>query len=145
MKRVAVTGLGAVTPLGLDVPSTWRAALASESGVDWITAFDASAFPIRIAGEIKDFDPTTVASPKEARKLERCVLIALGSAREALADGGLTDFDPDRVGIIYGSAIGGIIGICEQHDVLRERGWDRMSPSFLPNVLVDTPSGQIAI
>jgi 3-oxoacyl-[acyl-carrier-protein] synthase II len=145
VRRVAVTGLGAVTPLGLDVPSTWRAALAGESGVDWITAFDASDFPIRIAGEVKDFDPGAFASPKEARKLERCVLLALGTAREALDDAGLTDFDPDRVGIIYGSAIGGIIGICEQHDILRERGWDRMSPSFLPNVLVDTPSGQIAI
>jgi 3-oxoacyl-[acyl-carrier-protein] synthase II len=142
---VAVTGLGAVTPLGLDVPSTWRAALAGESGVDWITAFDTSDFPIRIAGEVKGFDPTTIASAKEARKLERCVLLALATAREALDDGGLADFDPDRVGIIYGSAIGGIIGICEQHDILRERGWDRMSPSFLPNVLVDTPSGQIAI
>ncbi len=145
MGRVAVTGVGGVTPLGVDIPSTWRAALAGESGIDWITAFDASEFPIRIAGEVKGFDATTVATPKEARKLERYVLMALGSAREAVADAGLDDFDPDRVGIIYGSAIGGIIGICEQHDVLRERGYDRMSPSFLPNVLVDTASGQIAI
>ena len=145
MKRVAVTGVGAVTPLGVDVPSTWRAALAGESGIDWITAFDPSEFPIRIAGEIKGFDATTVASAKEARKLERCVLIALGSSREALADAGLADFDPDRVGIIFGSAIGGLNGICEQHDILRERGWDRIAPSFIPNVLVDTPSGQIAI
>jgi 3-oxoacyl-[acyl-carrier-protein] synthase II len=142
---VAVTGVGAITPLGLDAPSTWRAALAGESGVDFIKAFDPSDFPVRIAGEIKDFDPTTVASAKEARKLERCVLIALGASREALADSGLTGFDPDRVGIIYGSAIGGVIGIVEQAEILRERGWDRMSPSFIPNVLVDTPSGQIAI
>jgi 3-oxoacyl-[acyl-carrier-protein] synthase II len=145
MKRVAVTGVGAITPLGLDAPSTWRAALAGESGVDWIQAFDPTGFPVRIAGEIKDFDPTTVASAKEARKLERCVLIAVGSSREALADAGLEDFDPDRVGIIFGSAIGGVIGIVEQSDILRERGWDRMSPSFIPNVLVDTASGQIAI
>jgi 3-oxoacyl-[acyl-carrier-protein] synthase II len=145
MGRVAVTGVGGVTPLGVDIPSTWRAALAGESGVDFITAFDPSGFPIRIAGEIKGFDATTVASAKEARKLERCVLIALGSSREALADAGLTDFDPDRVGIIFGSAIGGLNGICEQHDILRERGYDRISPSFIPNVLVDTASGQIAI
>jgi 3-oxoacyl-[acyl-carrier-protein] synthase II len=145
MKRVAVTGLGAITPLGLDVPSTWSAALAGESGVDWIQAFDPSDFPVRIAGEIKGFDATTVASAKEARKLERCVLIAVGSSREALADAGLNGFDPDRVGIIFGSAIGGVVGIVEQSDILRERGWDRMSPSFIPNVLVDTASGQIAI
>ncbi len=145
MGRVAVTGVGGVTPLGVDIPSTWRAALAGESGIDFITAFDPSGFPIRIAGEIKGFDATTVASVKEARKLERCVLIALGSSREALADAGLSDFDLDRVGIIFGSAIGGLNGICEQHDILRERGYDRISPSFIPNVLVDTASGQIAI
>jgi 3-oxoacyl-[acyl-carrier-protein] synthase II len=137
--------LGAITPLGLDVPSTWRAALAGESGVDWIQAFDPSDFPVRIAGEIKGFDATQVVSAKEARKLERCVSIAVGCSREALADARLSGFDPDRVGIIFGSAIGGVIGIVEQSDVLRERGWGRMSPSFIPNVLVDTASGQIAI
>jgi 3-oxoacyl-[acyl-carrier-protein] synthase II len=145
VKRVAVTGLGAITPLGLDVPSTWRAALAGESGVDWIQAFDPSDFPVRIAGEIKDFDATQVVSAKEARKLERCVTIAVGASREALADAGLNGFDPDRVGIIFGSAIGGVMGIVEQWEILRQRGWDRMAPSFIPNVLVDTASGQIAI
>src|SRR5262245_24950725 len=145
MKRVAVTGIGAITPLGLDVPSTWRAALAGESGVDFIEAFDPSDFPVRIAGEIKGFDPAQVVSPKEARKLERCVTIAVGASSEALTDAGLNGFDPDRVGIIFGSAIGGVVGIVEQSDILRERGWDRMSPSFIPNVLVDTSSGQIAI
>src|SRR3954454_1514707 len=144
-RRVAVTGLGAITPLGLDVPSTWRAALAGESGVDFIKAFDPSDFPVRIAGEIKDLDPTQFVSAKEARRLERCVRTAVGASREALTDSGLTDFDPDRVGIIFGSAIGGVIGIVEQWEVLRQRGWDRMAPSFLPNVLVDTASGQIAI
>src|SRR6476659_3445952 len=145
MRRVAVTGVGAITPLGLDAPSTWRAALAGESGVDFIQAFDPSDFPVRIAGEIKGFDATQVVSPKEARKLERCVSIAVGASREALADAGLNGFDPDRVGVIFGSAIGGVVGIVEQWDILRERGWDRMAPSFIPNVLVDTSSGQIAI
>src|SRR5215510_8251770 len=145
MRRVAVTGLGAITPLGLDAPSTWRAALAGESGVDFIEAFDPSDFPVRIAGEIKGFDPAQVVSPKEARKLERCVTVAVGASREALADAGLNGFDPDRVGIIFGSAIGGVIGIMRQHDILRDRGPDRVSPNFLPNILVDSPSGQIAI
>src|SRR6184192_4809374 len=145
MRRVAVTGVGAVSPLGLDAPSTWRAAVAGESGIDWIRAFDASEFSVRVAGEVKDFDPLQVASPKEARKLERNVLFALGAAREAMADANLNGFDPNRVGIIFGSAIGGVTGIVEQAEVLRERGSDRVSPNFLPNVLVDTASGQLAI
>jgi beta-ketoacyl-acyl-carrier-protein synthase II len=145
VKRVAVTGVGALSPLGLDAPSTWRAALAGESGIDWIKAFDASDFPVRIAGEVKDFDATQVASPKEVRKLERNVLLALGASREALADARLNGFDPNRVGIVFGSAIGGVTGIVEQAEVLRERGADRVSPNFLPNVLVDTASGQLAI
>ncbi len=145
MTRVAVTGLGAVTPLGLDVPSTWAAAVAGESGIDWIHAFDASEFPVRIAAEVKDFDPSAVASPKEVRKLERNVLLALGAAREAITDADLNGFVPERVGIIFGSAIGGLPGIVEQQEVLRERGADRVSPNFLPNVLVDSASGQIAI
>src|SRR2546423_2307593 len=145
MRRVAVTGLGAVTPLGLDAPSTWRAALAGESGVDFIRAFDPSEFPVRIAAEVKEFDPTAVAAPKEVRKLDRNVLLALGAGREALADAGLNGFDPARVGIVFGSAIGGVIGIMEQSEIMRERGPERVSPNFLPNVLVDSASGQLAI
>jgi 3-oxoacyl-[acyl-carrier-protein] synthase II len=145
MGRVAVTGVGVVSPLGLDAPSTWRAAQAGESGIDWIKAFDADGLPVRIAGEVKDFDPLAVASPKDARKLERNVLFALGAAREALADSGLDGFDPTRVGIVFGSAVGGISGVEEQAEIMRERGPDRVSPSFLPNILVDTASGQLAI
>jgi 3-oxoacyl-[acyl-carrier-protein] synthase II len=145
MRRVAITGLGAVTPLGNDVPSTWRAAVAGESGIDWIRAFDASEQPVRVAAEVKDFDATQVASAKVARKLERNVLLSLGAAREALRDSGLNGFDPTRVGIVFGTAIGGVSGVLEQEDVRRERGADRVSPNFLPNVLVDSASGQLAI
>ncbi len=145
MKRVAVTGLGGVTPLGNDVPSTWRAALAGESGVDFIRSFDPSEFPVRIAAEVKGFDPTTVASPKDVRKLDRNVLLALAAAKEAMADARLDGFDPARVGIVFGSAIGGFLGIMQQSEVLRERGPGRVSPNFLPNVLVDSASGQLAI
>jgi 3-oxoacyl-[acyl-carrier-protein] synthase II len=145
MRRVVVTGLGAVTPIGNDVESMWRAALAGESGVDFIRSFDASGYPVRIAAEVKDFDATTVASPKEVRKLDRNVLLALGAAREAMEDAGLNGFDPARVGVVFGSAIGGFLGIMEQHEVLNERGPDRVSPNFLPNVLVDSASGQLAI
>ncbi|HEY8628699.1 MAG TPA: beta-ketoacyl-ACP synthase II [Gaiellaceae bacterium] len=145
MRRVAVTGLGAVTPLGNDVPTMWEAALAGRSGIDWIRSFDASEFPVRIAAEVKDFDATTAASPKEVRKLDRNVLLALGAAREAMGDAGLNGFDPTRVGVVFGSAIGGFLGVMEQHEVLQERGPERVSPNFLPNVLVDSASGQIAI
>jgi 3-oxoacyl-[acyl-carrier-protein] synthase II len=100
---------------------------------------------VRIAAEVKDFDPSGVASPKEVRKLDRNVLLSLGAAKEAVADAGLNGFDPARVGIVFGSAIGGFIGIMEQSEVLRERGPERVSPNFLPNVLVDSASGQLAI
>src|SRR3954469_25095485 len=146
MRRVVVTGLGAVTPIGADAPSTWRAAVAGESGIDFIRSFDASGFPVRIAAEVKDFDPTQVASAKDARRLDRNVLLSLGAAREAVADAGLDGaYSPDRVGILFGTAIGGIMGIVEQVDVLRERGPGRIAPTFIPNVLVDTASGQLAI
>ena len=145
MRRVCVTGLGAITPIGNDVDSTWRAATEGQSGIDFIRSFDASGFPVRIAAEVKDFDPISVAPPKEARRFDRNVLLALGAAKQAIADSGLNGFDPARVGVVFGSAIGGFLGIMEQGDVLRERGPDRVSPHFLPNVLVDSASGQLAI
>jgi 3-oxoacyl-[acyl-carrier-protein] synthase II len=145
MRRVAITGIGAVTPLGNDATSTWEAALAGRSGIDEIRAFDASEWPVTIAGEVKDFDPTAVVSPKEARKLDRNVLFALSAAKEALADAGVNGFRPERVGVVLGSAIGGFTELMRQADILRERGPDRVSPSFIPNVLVDAASGQLAI
>ena len=125
MRRVAVTGLGAITPVGNDARSTWNAAVAGESGIDWIRAFDADGLPVRIAAEVKDFDPAGLAHPKELRRLDRNVVLALGAAKEALADSRLNGFDPHRVGIVFGSAIGGFIGIMEQAETFRERGADR--------------------
>jgi len=145
MRRVVVTGLGAVTPLGLDAQTTWDAAIAGTSGVDWIRSFDASEFPVRIASEVKGFDPAAVVGPKDARRLERNVVLAVAASREAWADAGVEGVDPSRAGIVVGSAIGGVIGILEQDGIRRERGHDRVSPWFLPNVLVDSASGQIAI
>src|SRR5881398_428369 len=99
MRRVAVTGLGAVTPIGNDAPSTWRAAVEGRSGIDFITAFEPDGLPVRIAAEVKDFDPAGVASPKEVRKLDRNVLFALAAAHEAVADAALDGvYDSDRVG-----------------------------------------------
>jgi 3-oxoacyl-[acyl-carrier-protein] synthase II len=138
--------MGAVTPLGNDLPTTWRRLLAGESGVDRIQAFDPSPFPVQIAAEVKgDYDPTGAAAPKELRKLDRNVLFALSAAKEAVTDAGLNGFDPERVGVVVGNCIGGFNELMRQYDVLRERGPDRVSPTFLANVLVDSASGQIAI
>jgi 3-oxoacyl-[acyl-carrier-protein] synthase II len=145
MRRVVVTGLGAVTPLGPDARSTWEAAVAGRSGVDWIRSFDAREFPVRIAAEVKGFEPEAVVGPKDARRLERNVVLAVAAAREAWADAGIDGIDPARAGILVGSAIGGVTGVLAQNEVLGERGHTRVSPWFLPNVLVDSASGQIAI
>jgi 3-oxoacyl-[acyl-carrier-protein] synthase II len=145
MRKVVITGIGAVTPIGNDARTTWEAALAGRSGIDHIRAFDASEAPVTIAGEVKDFDPEGLASPKELRRLDRNVLFALAAAKEALDDAGSNGFRPDRVGIVLGSAIGGFIELMRQADILRERGPDRVSPNFIPNVLVDSASGQLAI
>ena len=145
MRRVAITGVGAVTPIGNDAKTTWEAALAGRSGVEEIRAFDAGAVPVGIAGEVKDFDPTGLAPPKELRRIDRNVLFALSAAKEALADAGVNGYDPGRVGVVVGSAIGGFNQLMEQYDILKERGPERVSPVFLPNVLVDSASGQLAI
>ena len=145
MRRVVVTGLGAITPVGNTAPETWRAAVAGESGIDFIRAFDADGLPVRIAAEVKDFDAAGLAPPKELRRFDRNVVLALGAAKEAVGDAGLNGFDPYRVGIVFGSAIGGLIGIVQQANTLRDRGPDRISPHFIPSVLVDSASGQLAI
>ena len=147
MRRVAITGLGAVTPLGNDLPTTWAGLTGGRSGIAEIQAFDASDFPVKIAGEVKDYDPTGAAAPKEMRKLDRNVLFALTAAKEALADADMNGhrYEPERLGVIVGNCIGGFNELMRQHDVLRERGPDRVSPTFLANVLVDSASGQLAI
>jgi 3-oxoacyl-[acyl-carrier-protein] synthase II len=141
-----ITGMGAVTPLGNDLPTTWRRLVAGESGVDRIRAFDPSPFPVQIAAEVKEsFDPTGAAAPKELRKLDRNVVFALCAAKEALGDASLNGFDPERTGVVVGNCIGGFNELMRQYDVLRDRGPDRVSPTFLANVLVDSASGQLAI
>ena len=145
MRRVAITGVGAVTPVGNDAKATWEALLAGRSGIDFITQFDASEFPVRIAGEVKDFEPTDHVSVKTARNVDRAVVFAIAAAREALADAGMNGYDPARVGVVVGCCVGGVNQMTEQWEVLKERGWNRMSPFFLANFLVDSPGGLLAI
>ena len=145
MRRVAITGVGAVTPLANDAKSTWKALLEGRSGIDVIQAFDPSPFPVTIAGEVKDLETAGLVPPKEMKRIDRNVLFALAAAKEALADAGANGYQPERVGVVVGSCIGGFNQLMQQHEVLRERGPDRVSPTFIQNVLVDSASGQLAI
>jgi 3-oxoacyl-[acyl-carrier-protein] synthase II len=145
--RVAITGLGAVTPLGLDVPSTWQALLAGQSGIGPITHFDASGMRCQIAGQLKGFDPEAAIGRKDARRTDRFVQMAIVAAHEALADASLTIDDGNRteVGVMVGSGIGGIETLVEQINVLQTRGPDRVSPFLVPMFIVDLIAGEIAI
>ncbi len=145
--RVVITGLGLVTPLGLDVPTTWEALIAGRSGVGPITHFDASEYPTRIAAEVKDFDPDALFGRREARRMDRFTQFAMAAAGQAIEDAGLTvtDSNAHRIGAIIGSGVGGIISIVEQIEVLRTRGPRRVSPFLIPMMLSDTAPGQVAI
>src|SRR5260370_3015851 len=146
MKRVVVTGVGAVTPVGRDAPSTWAAMLEGQSGVGKIALFDATEFPVQIAGEVKGFDATGRIEPKELRRMDRYCQLGLVAAQEAFADAGMTKNGLlDEVGVIFGSAAGGLGVFLEQQRILQERGLKRVSPTFIQNMLTDTASGHIAI
>ncbi len=120
--------------------------MAGRSGIDFISTFDTGGFPVRIAAEVRGFDPAAVVGPKEARRLDRNVVMAVAAATEAAEDASLEGaYEPARVGVLFGTAIGGLFGIVEQHSILLERGSDRVSPYFIPSVLPDAASGQIAI
>lgn len=146
-RRVVVTGLGAVTPVGNDVPTTWNALVEGRSGVARITQFDPSPFSVQIAGEVKDFNPTDYLEPSEARRMDRCVQFAVVAAMQALKDANLqvTEENAERFGAVIGSAVGGIKTLLENQRILEERGPRRVSPWFLPMMVPDTPAGQIAI
>jgi 3-oxoacyl-[acyl-carrier-protein] synthase II len=145
MERIAITGIGSVSPVGLSTDEAWEALLSGRSGIAEITQFDASDMPIRVAGEVKGFDPVAVAGAKEARRMDRNVLLALSAAQQAADDAELKVEDPTRAGVLFGTAIGGFHTMMEQHEILRDRGWDRVAPWFLPQCLPDVASGAIAI
>jgi 3-oxoacyl-[acyl-carrier-protein] synthase II len=144
MQRIAITGIGSLSPVGLSTDEAWEALLAGRSGIAEITQFDASDMPIRVAGEVKGFDPVAVAGAKEARRMDRNVLLALAAAQQAADDAALAVDDPSRAGVLFGTAIGGFHTMMEQHDILRDRGWERVAPWFLPQCLPDVASGAIA-
>ena len=146
-RRVVVTGLGAITPVGNDVATTWRALQAGVSGATNITKFDASSFPVRFACEVKGFDPLKTMDRKEAKRADQYAQYAVAASVEAMADAGLTPgkYDVDRTGVIVGSGIGGLKSFEEQHDVYRERGASKISPFFIPMFIADIAAGVVSM
>jgi 3-oxoacyl-[acyl-carrier-protein] synthase II len=146
-RRVVVTGVGLVSPLGVGTEATWEGLIAGRSGIGPITRFDASDSPVRIAGEVKGFYPGLVMEPKEARKYDTFIHYALAASDMALAMSGLT-ITPEnatRVGVVIGSGIGGLPWIAENHSTLLEKGPRRVSPFFIPGSIVNMPSGLVSI
>jgi 3-oxoacyl-[acyl-carrier-protein] synthase II len=145
--RVVITGLGAVTPLGNSVPEFWRAVCEGRSGVGPITRFDPKRLDVRIAAEVRGFDPLKVIEKKELKKLDLFIQYALAAGVEAVEDAKI-DFsrvDPERAGALVGSGIGGILSILEWHRVLLDKGPGRISPFFIPSLIVNMASGQLSI
>jgi 3-oxoacyl-[acyl-carrier-protein] synthase II len=146
-RRVVVTGLGAVTPVGNTAPESWANLLAGCSGIDTITLFDTTAFSVRIGGEVKNFRAEDHIASKDLRHMDRSAKFALVAAKEAVADAALElpAACPERVGVIFGTAAGGVEKVLTQQQILLERGPDRVSPMFLPHFLPDATSGLVAI
>jgi 3-oxoacyl-[acyl-carrier-protein] synthase II len=147
-RRVVVTGLGAITPIGNDVATAWRALLAGVSGAAPITKFDATSFPVRFAAEVKGFDPLQYMDRKEAKRADPYSQYSIAAAVQAMNDAGLRSLngiDPDRVGVILGSGIGGLKSFEEQHDVYRELGQSKISPFFIPMFIADIAAGLVSM
>lgn len=147
-RRVVITGLGVVTPIGNNVKDYWENLLAGKSGIDYITKFDASEFSVRFAGEVKNFNPEDYLEKKELRKIEDFVVYGVAATQEAIKDAGLDDgnkFDPTRAGVMVGSGIGGLRSMEEQHKVLLSRGPRRINPFLITRMIVNMAAGYIAI
>ena len=146
-QRVVITGLGALTPLGHTVAATWSELLAGRSGIDHIARFDTSDLRVTFAGEVRNFDPGQYMDRKEARRLDPFIQYALVAAQQAIADADLTmeDEDPTRVGVVVGSGIGGLQTFDENILTTQSRGLRKVSPFMIPNMLIDSAAGKIAI
>jgi len=146
-RRVVVTGMGLVTPLGTGLEKTWKALCAGKSGIVRITRFDPTDYPCQIAGEVQDFDPAAFIEKKEIKKMDTFIHFAVGASQMAVDDAGLkvTGENAERVGVYIGAGIGGLPGIEYYHKILQEKGPDRVSPFFIPMVIINLASGQVAI
>jgi len=147
-RRVVVTGMGTITPVGNDVATTWRSLIEGKSGTAPITKFDASNFPVKFAAEVKGFNPLDYMDRKEAKRADQYTQYAVAAARQAMTNAGLVErngMDPDRIGVIIGSGIGGLKSFEEQHDVYRERGVGKISPFFIPMFIADIAAGIVSM
>ena len=146
-KRVVITGLGCVSPVGNNMKETWSALLAGKSGAAPITSFDASAHKTKFAAEVKGFDSAALIGPREARKMDRFTQFATVATLEALEQSALKidESNRDRVGILIGSGIGGVITTIEQYEVYKQRGPERVSPFLVPMMISDSAAGNLAI
>jgi 3-oxoacyl-[acyl-carrier-protein] synthase II len=146
-RRVVVTGLGLITPLGTGIQKTWEGICKGASGIDRITTFDTSEFPVQIAGEVKDFNPEDFIERKEIKKMDVFIQYALSAGSMAIEDAGLKiiEENADRVGVIVGAGIGGIHTIERYHSVLLENGQRRISPFFIPMLITNLAAGQISM
>ncbi|MBP9838702.1 MAG: beta-ketoacyl-ACP synthase II, partial [Proteobacteria bacterium] len=147
MRRVVITGMGCVTPLGNDLTTTWKGVVEGKSGAARISAFDATNFSCQIAAEVKGFEPETLVEKKDIRRYDRFILLGLKAAREAWADSGLKDGDfiPENAGVILGVGIGGLTTLEENHKELLEGGPRRISPFLIPAMISNLAPGHIAI
>src|SRR5208283_1666886 len=146
-RRVVITGLGLITPIGIGVEETWNAALKGKSGIGPITHFDASLLPVRIAGEIKGFEPRNYIEAKEIKKMDRFIHLAVAAATMAVEDSGfrITGENAERVGVIIGSGMGGLPAIEHYHRAYLEKGYRRISPFFIPMLIINMASGNVSI
>jgi 3-oxoacyl-[acyl-carrier-protein] synthase II len=145
-RRVVITGLGMVSPLGNDVETSWRRLLAGETGVDEIRLFDHTGYPVHFAGELKEFDPTVWIDRKAARRMDRFAQLVLAAARQAEADSGLDIADdPERVGASIATGVGGLRSFQDCYDVLIERGPDRVNPFSIPCIIPNMGAGWVSI
>lgn len=146
-RRVVITGMGTVNPLGNSVADSWKRVRANECGIGEIKSFDISDFPVKLAGEVKDFNPDEIIGKKEARRMARFTQLAVAAADEAVKDSGI-DFkteDTERCGVIVSSGIGGLSTIEEEHAKGMEKGFSKVSPFFIPMAISNMSAGQIAI
>ena len=146
-ERVVVTGVGMITPLGIGVDVSWNNLIAGKPGIVKITQFDASAFPTQIAGEVAGFNPEDYIEPKEIKKMDRFIHFSIAAASMAINDSGLkiTDRNSERVGVVVGSGIGGLHAIEHYHSVVLEKGPRKITPFFIPMLIVNLAAGQISI
>ncbi|MGL6015363.1 MAG: beta-ketoacyl-[acyl-carrier-protein] synthase family protein, partial [Selenomonadaceae bacterium] len=145
--RVVITGIGAITPIGIGKDAFWQGLLAGKSGITKTTRFDASEYTAQVAGEVKDFEPNDFIDKKEAKRMDRNAQFAVAASKLAIEDAKLevTDENADRIGAYIGTGIGGIETLHKQYETLFDKGPGRMSPFFVPMMIGNMAAGQVSI